>query len=209
MPGAGGPEGVGWRRLSSVDLTRLFALGANDARTPLATLNGYARTLASELAGTERASWAATVKESAEELEEIVERLALVARIHEGRYTPVLVEVPLDELAAAAVAALGAERVELSGHGEPVLVERAAVEDALTACARATMRHGPLERVSVDLEGRSISFGPVLENARPVLAREEMREFGLGAALLVLDALGSELSLEGERFVVALPQKPR
>ena len=192
--------------LDPPELARLFALGVNDARTPLATLSGYARTLSRQLAGSDAASYAATVEESAREVEEIVERLALAARIQEGRYAPVLVEVSTSELAEAAVDALGADRVVVGGQGGVALVDRSAVEDALTSCARATMRHGAIDSVSIELDGTSMSYGPVLENARPVLSGEEMREFGAGAALLVLEALGCELAVRAERFVVVLPQ---
>ena len=39
--------------------------------------------------------------------------------------------------------------------------------------------------IVVAVDGPAISYAPVLENARPVLGGEEMREFGIGAALLV------------------------
>ncbi|MGI9658806.1 MAG: histidine kinase dimerization/phospho-acceptor domain-containing protein [Gaiellaceae bacterium] len=197
---------MGLAGLEPPELARLFALGANDARTPLATLTGYARTLSRELSAGDAAEYAATIEESAGELEDIVERLALVARIQEGRYTPSLVEVETADLARAAIQALGAERVELSGQGARARVDRSPAEDALTACARATMRHGAIDRVTIELDGRSVSYGPVMENARPVLGGGEMREFGVGSALLVLRALGCQLSVEGDRFVVVLPE---
>ena len=195
-------------RVDPRTLARLFALGANDARTALATLTGYARTLSRELEGTEAAAYATTVEESAREVEAIVERLALVARIQEGRYSPVLVDADTVELARAAQDELGGDRVELEGKGVRLLIDRAPVEDALTACARAAMRHGATDSVSITVDGASISYAPIRENARPVLGGEEIREFGIGAALLVLDALGSKTALEGERFEVRLAEQP-
>ena len=195
--------------LDPPQLARLFALGANDAGTPLATLTGYARTLARQLEGTDAGELAATIETSACEIRAIVERLGLVARIEEGRYTPMLVEARTDELARAVAAALGADRVHVSGHGETVLVDRAPVEDALIDCARAIMRHGAIDEVAIEVANTSISYEPVRENARPVLEGTETREFGLGASLLVLEALGSTLTLERERFVVALPKELR
>lgn len=190
-------------------LARLFALGANDARTPLATLTGYARTLGRQLEGSESAAYVATIEESAREIETIVERLALVARIQEGRYAPVLVEARVEDLVDAARNALGPDRVAVRGEGTTVLVDRAPVEDALTACARATMRHGAIDEVTVTVDGALVSYAPIRENARPVLSGEEMREFGIGSALLVLGALGSTFRLEGERFDVQLAKQPR
>lgn len=190
-------------------LARLFALGANDLKTPLATLTGYARTLARQLEGSETSGYAETLLGSAGEIEEIAERLALVARIHEGRYAPRLAGVSTGELAEAAVRALGEDRVHVEGTGEAVVVDLGPVEDAVIACARATMRHGAIDSVTIRVSGTSLSFGPVRENARPVLDGSEMREFGIGAALLVLRALGAELAVEEDRFVVRLPQQPR
>lgn len=195
-------------RLDPLALARLFALGANDARTPLATLTGYARTLARQLEGSPSADYAATIEESAREIETIVERLALVARIQEGRYAPVLVEARVEDLVEAARTALGPDRVEVRGEGTTVLVDRAPVEDALTACARAAMRHGAIDDVTITIEGALISYAPIRENARPVLGGSETREFGVGSALLVLGALGATLRLEGERFDVQLAEQP-
>jgi len=189
------------------DLARLFALGANDVRTPLATLSGFTRTLARELADDERGEYAVTIEESAGQISGIVERLALIARIQEGRYTPPALEsVPAGELARAAVKALGADRVDVRGEGAPVEVARQPTEEALTACARAAMRHGGTDSVIIDVEETGLTFHPIHENARPVLGGSELREFGAAAALIVLETLGIDTEVVGDRFRIQLPQ---
>ncbi len=194
-------------RLDSRDLARLFALGANDARTPLATLTGYSRTLARELTDDPRLEYASTIEESATQIGGIVERLALVARIQEGRYTPPAPRPVLaEELARATATALGSERVDVRGEGVSVNVAREPTEEALIACARAAMRHSGTDVVIIDVADAALTFHPIHENARPVLDGSELREFGLAAALIVLETLGIETHVVGDRFVVRLPK---
>lgn len=195
------------KKLDSDELARLFSLGANDARTPLATLAGFSRTLARELEDDARGDYAATIEESAVQIGEIVDRLALVARIQEGRYTPPPPEsVRAGELAGAAVTALGAERVLVRGEGALVSVSRRPVEDALISCARAAMRHGGMDSVMITVADATLMFAPILENARPVLEGSEIREFGAATALIVLGTLGVGTALLEDRFLVELPQ---
>ena len=189
------------------ELARLFSLGANDARTPLATLTGYSRTLARELADDPRGDYAATLEESVAAIASIVEQLAVVARIREGRYTPPSPEaVTTEDLARASATALGPERVEVRGEGTTITVAREPVEDALTACARATMRHGGTDLVAIEALETTLTFQPIHENARGVLSGTEIREFGVAAALLVLRTLGSTTAVVDDRFVVELPK---
>jgi len=193
--------------LDGAELARLFSLGANDARTPLATLTGYSRTLARELAEDPRGNYAATLEESVAEIGNIVEQLAIVARIHEGRYAPPTLEVvTTEDLARASATALGPERVEVRGEGTTITVAREPVEDALTACARAAMRHGGTDLVAIEVVATTLTFQPIHENARGVLGGTEIREFGVAAALLVLRTLGSTTSIVNDCFVVELPK---
>ncbi len=189
------------------ELARLFSLGAHAARTPLATLTGYSRTLARELAEDTRGDYAATLEESVREIGNIVEQLAMVARIHEGRYiSPAPEAVATRDLALASARALGPERVEVRGDGMTITVAREPIEDALTACARAAMRHGGTDLVAIDVAETTLTFQPIHENARGVLGGTEIREFGVAAALLVLRTLGSTTAIVGDRFVVELPK---
>lgn len=194
-------------RFDGAELARLFSLGANDARTPLATLTGYSRTLVRELKDDPRGDYALTLEESVREIGNIVEQLAMVARIHEGRYTPPTPEtVATRALALASVSALGQERVEVRGDGTTITVAREPIEDALTACARAAMRHSGTDLVAINVVETTLTFQPIHENARGVLGGTEIREFGVAAALLVLRTLGSTTAIVDDRFVVELPK---
>ena len=195
--------------LDPPDLARGCSPSGRTTRVRRSRRSADARTLARQLEGTEKSELATTIEASAAEIVAIVDRLALVARIQEGRYAPALVEARSDDLAHAAAAALGTERVRVTGVGDAVLVDRAPVEDALIACARAIMRHGAIDEMTIDVAGSVLSYASVLANARPVMSGSETREFGLGVSLIVLKALGSTLTLEGERFVVSLPKELR
>lgn len=188
-------------------LVRLVALGANDARTPLATLTGFAKTLCGSIRTEPEASYVRRISETAAQTGEIVDELALVARIQEGRYEPLPVEVSTDELVSDVRSALGIGRVAVSGRGTIVLVERRPAVRALTALARAAMRHGALDSVEIVLDGAALRLSPILPNAEPVLTGREVREFGAAAALVVIAAMGGEAAALGEALVVRLPQE--
>ncbi len=188
-------------------LVRLVALGANDVRTPLATLTGFAQTLCGSIATEPEAGYARTIKETAAQISQIIDELALVARIQEGRYEPACVQVPSDELVSDVRAAFDEGRVTVSGQGAAVRVERQPTIRALTALARAAMRHGALDSIDIALDGAALRLSPIGPNAEPVLAGTEVREFGAAAALVVIGAMGGEAAVVGEALVVRLPQE--
>lgn len=187
-------------------LPRLFALGANDVRTPLATLTGYARTLAREDLEPTAQAYVATIAESAEQIRYVVEALSLAARIAEGRYTPTVEGADSLELAGEAARRFDAGRVRVAGSGTTVRVDRLQVIDAIAAFARATMRHGGLDDVEVSVDGVTLSFSPVAENAVPVLSGDELREFGAAVALMVVSSLGGSTAVAGGVLSVRLPE---
>lgn len=188
-------------------LLRLVALGVNDLRTPLATLGGFARTLASAGLPEPEAGYARTIEESGLQIASIVEDLNLLARIVEGRWQPLLAEVSSRELVEEAAARFEPGRVRVAGDaGAPVRVDRGPTVRALAALTRATMRHGALdEGIDVLVVGPTVILSPIEPNARPVLAGEESRDFGAGAALRIVHALGGSTRLDGDRFELVLP----
>lgn len=188
-------------------LLRLVALGVNDLRTPLATLGGFARTLASAGLPEPEAGYARTIEESGLQIASIVEDLNLLARIVEGRWQPLVAAVSSRELVEEAAARFEPGRVRVAGDaGATVHVDRGPTVRALAALTRATMRHGALDDgIEVFVAGPSVILAPVEPNARPVLAAEESRDFGAGAALRIVQALGGSTRLDGDRFEIALP----
>src|SRR5262245_57247384 len=91
---------------------RLVELACHDLRTPLATVNGFTKTIlrAGELT---ELRFVDLIHEAAAEMAVLVEQLGLAARIAAGRYDPHLGEANTLELAAAS-------GVPASGEGAAV-----------------------------------------------------------------------------------------
>jgi hypothetical protein len=73
---------------------RLTSLAAHDLRTPLATVFGFARTIQRSAELEPPASrYVEMIVEASLQMTELLEKLALVARIEADRYEPLLAEV--------------------------------------------------------------------------------------------------------------------
>ena len=184
---------------------RLVSLACHDLRTPLATVHGFARTLARLDLEEPAARYVEMIDAAAAQLAELVDELALVARIECGRFQPRLETVDSLELARAAAAELEEGVAEVSGDGAPVAVERDATRRAIRQLTRATRRHGGLESVTVEVRGPDIGIAPVAGTAPGVVTGTDLRELGAAAAVLFLRAAGGSVELDGDRLVIALP----
>lgn len=178
------------------DFSRLVSLACHDLRTPLATVQGFAKTMLrmDELDAEKRARYLGLIDTSADELASLLDLLSLAARIEGGRYDPVVREA--DSLSLAPEGATGA--------GSTVRVDPEAVERALAALVRAASRHGGVE-VAVSVAGPRIAFEPVVEEAAPIVLGDSMKDLGAAVGVRVIRALGGEVTLDGERLVVTLP----
>ena len=178
------------------DFSRLVSLACHDLRTPLATVQGFAKTMLrmDELDEEKRRRYLGLIDNSADELAHLLDLLSLAARIEGGRYDPVVREA--DSLALAPAGATGA--------GTIVRVDPEPVERALAALVRAAERHGGVD-VAAAVDGPRVSIEPVVEGAGPVVLGESAKDLGAAVAVLLLRALGAEVALDGERLVVTLP----
>ena len=180
----------------AADFPSLVSLACHDLRTPLSTVQGFAKTLLrlEELDGEKAARYLGLIDAASGELVELLDLVSLAARIEGGRYDPVVREADTLELAPAGA----------SGTGATVTVDPDAVTRALAALARAAARHGDVE-VTTTVDGPRVSFEPVLAEAAPVVLGEEQKDLGAAVAVRLVRALGGELALEGERLTVTLP----
>jgi signal transduction histidine kinase len=179
---------------------RLVSLACHDLRTPLATIYGFARTLARTAELDERsARFLQMIEQASEQMTGLLDQLGVAARIEGGRWEP-----GLREADTVALATSGDERVTVIGDGEPVQTDPEAVAQALAALAEAAIRHGPTERVTWDVRGRELALSPVLPGAAPVVTGEDPRDLGSLVARIVIEALGGSLELDGETLHVAL-----
>jgi signal transduction histidine kinase len=177
------------------DFARLVSLACHDLRTPLATVHGFAKTLSrlEELEPEKVRRYVELISGASDELVELLDLLALAARIEGGRYEPVLREV--DSLGLAPAGA--------TGEGATVRVDPEQASRSLAALARAAARHGGTD-VSAAVDGREISIGPVAPGAVPVVLGVEQKDLGAAVAVRLLRALGGEVAHDGDRVTVTL-----
>ena len=184
---------------------RLVALACHDLRTPLATVHGFARTLARLDLEEPAARYVEMIEAASTQLGELVEELSLVARVESGRFQPRLETVDSLQLVREAAGELEEGAAQVRGNGSPVEVERDAARRAIRQLARAARRHGGLESVAVEVAGARVSVSPLEGTASGVVTGEELRELGAVSAVILLRALGSTIELEGDALVIALP----
>jgi len=186
---------------------RLISLAAHDLRTPLATIHGFAQTLARmEDLGEPKQRYVGMIREAARQLTDLLDEVGLAARIEEGRYDPNLQPVDTAELARGAAAELGEDRVVVAGEGREVEVDVEATRRGVAALAQAALRHGGLDQVDVRVDGASLAISPVTASSRLVLVGEELRDLGAAVAVRLVQALGGSVELDGDSLVVRLPE---
>jgi signal transduction histidine kinase len=185
---------------------RLVSLACHDLRTPLATVHGFASTIARTAQLEEPASrYIEMIEIASGQLANLLDELGLAARIEAGRYEPTKTEVALGELVRAAAARLDEDMVRVAGEGEPVTVDAPAAERALAALVRCALRHGGLEHVDVRVEGREVRISPITPASAPVVLGEDLRDLGAAVAVRLIPALGGSVELADETLLVRLP----
>jgi signal transduction histidine kinase len=184
---------------------QLVSLACHDLRTPLATVFGFARTMAHMELTPPTDRYIEMIEAASDQMDELIEELALVARIRAGRFEPRLTEVDSLELARAAGAAFDESRVDVAGTGAAVRVPEEEMRRALSQLARAASRHGGFDSVALDVDGATLTVSPVSRASGPVLLGEELRDLGAAAGAELVRALGGSLDVDDERLVVRLP----
>jgi signal transduction histidine kinase len=184
---------------------RLVSIACHDLRTPLATVHGFAHTLGRAELGQPADRYVEMIAAATAQLAELLDELALVARIESGRFEPRLEAFDSLELARSAAAELEEGAVDVSGSGARVAIERDAAVRALRQLARAARRHGGHDSVSLSVRGAELELSPVGRNAAGVVTGAEFRELGAAAAVALVRALGGSLELQDDRLLVRLP----
>jgi signal transduction histidine kinase len=192
--------------LADERFARLVSIACHDIRTPLATVLGFARTLARVELADPAPRYVEMIEEASTQVAGLVDQLALVTRIVEGRYQPTLAEVDSLELTRQAAADVGEEPGAIGGEGALVQVDEAAVQRAVGQLLRAARRHGGLEAISATVQGPVIELGPITKFSGPVVAGESLKELGAAAGVMVIEALGGSVEVDGELARIRLPQ---
>jgi signal transduction histidine kinase len=192
--------------LTDTSFSRLVSLACHDLRTPLATVNGFARTLdRGTLLAPPADRYIEMIVAAAGQLDELLDELALAARIEGARYEPNLQEVNTRDIAEVCVERLGADRVRVQGEGITVRVDVPAVERGVSALVQSALRHGGLDEVEVRVDGMTIEVEPVTDAAAPVVLAHDLRDLGAAVAVRLLEHHGASLSVEGRVLRIRLP----
>ena len=179
---------------------RVVSLACHDLRTPLATIYGFARTLTRAGDLDERSMrFLEMIEEASEQMTTLLDELGVAARIEGERWEPALVEADTLELAQS-----GDERIAVEGSGETIETERESVTRSLEAFAIAAVRHGPVDRVTWCVDGRSLALSPITASAGPVVLGDDLKDLGSIVGRMVVERLGGSLELDGETLVVRL-----
>ena len=184
---------------------QLVSLACHDLRTPLATASGFAHTL-QRLDSLEGPAdrYVDMIGAATEQMAELLDLLGAAARIEAGRF-----DVQSREAGSRArVDAAGAPRARQAGSagaGATVPVAPPWAETSLASLAECVRRHGGLEQVTLAVDGAAVSIGPVADGVGAIALGDDLKDFGAAVGSRVLDAMGAELEVDGERLVVRLP----
>jgi len=187
------------------DFARLVSLACHDLRTPLATVHGFATTLARG-GGLEPPAdrYVEMIDAASGQLAELIDELSLASRIESGRYDPTMREADTLELAQAAAARLGEDRVHVTGTGTALETDAGAVERGLAALFQSALRHGGLDNVEVEVDGEAIRLSPVTPASAPVVLGEDLRDLGAAVAVRLVRKLGGSVAVTGETVEIRL-----
>ena len=184
---------------------RLVSLACHDLRTPLATVHGFATTLARGGDLEPPADrYVEMIDAASAQIAELIEELSLAARIESDRYQPTPREANMLELAHAAAARLGEERVHVTGSGAAVETDVDALERGLAALFQSALRHGGLDSVEVEVDGAEVRLSPVTTASAPVVLGDDLRDLGAAVAVRLVRRLGGSVSVDGETLQIRI-----
>jgi signal transduction histidine kinase len=185
---------------------RLVSLACHDLRTPLATVYGFARTLAHTDLEAPADRYVEMIEAASDQLDMLIEELAILARIEAGHFDPQLAELDSLQLAHAAARELEEGRVDVVGSGQAIRAPEKEMRHALAQLARAASRHGGIDSVSLAVDGATVTISPVTRASAPVLLAVEPRDLGAASATALIRALGGSVEVQNDRLVVLLPR---
>jgi signal transduction histidine kinase len=190
---------------NDTSFARLVSLACHDVRTPLATVHGFATTLARTAQLDPPADrYLEMIETASSQIAELLDELSLAARIEGGRYEPALREADTLALARAAADRLGDDRVRVSGEGARVETDLDAVDRGLSALVQATLRHGGLDEVAVVVRGAEVDVSPVTESSASVVLGRDLRDLGAAVAVRLIETLGGSVAVSDGRLTIRL-----
>jgi signal transduction histidine kinase len=190
---------------NDTSFARLVSLACHDVRTPLATVHGFVRTLVrtGELAPPAD-RYLEMIEAASGQIAELLDELSLAARLESGRYEPTLRDADTLELARAAAARLGEDRVSVSGEGAVVQTDPVALDRGVSALVQASLRHGGLDEVEVRVRGAALDVSPITDSSAPVVLGQDLRDLGAAVAVRLVESLGGTVTVADGTLTIAL-----
>jgi len=184
---------------------RLVSLACHDVRTPLATVHGFAATLAKTVEVAPPGDrYVEMILAASAQIAELLDELSVAARIAGGRYDPHLREVDTLQLAEGAAERLGSDRVRVSGSGAAVRTDVESVDRGVSALVQSALRHGGLDEVAVIVDGAVIRVSPIVDSAAKVVLGEDLRDLGAAVAVRLIEALGGTVAVVDGTLAIRL-----
>ena len=190
---------------NDTSFARLVSLACHDVRTPLATVHGFAKTLARTVeldAPADR--YVEMIEAASAQMAELLDELSLVARIESGRYDPGLRVTDTLAIARAAAERLGEDRVKVGGEGSAVTTDVDGIDRGVSALVQAALRHGGLDEVHVVVRGAVIEVSPITASSAAVVLGVELRDLGAAVAVRLIEFLGGTVEVEDGTLTIAL-----
>jgi signal transduction histidine kinase len=187
---------------------QLVSLACHDLRTPLATASGFARTLQRlDEIGQPAARYVEMIGAATDQLAALLDLLGAVTRIEAGRFEPQLRPMGTRELADDAARRIGDGRAAVEGEGTEVRADPQWAAVSLSALAEAARRHGGLERITISVDGPSVSIGPIVDDAGAIAIGEDLRDFAAAVGTQVLQNSGAGVEVDGDSLRVRFPER--
>jgi signal transduction histidine kinase len=170
---------------------RLVSLACHDLRTPLATINGFAKTLTRTGTLAERESrFVDLIVAAADQMTALLDQLGVAARIESDRYEPPLAEADTLELARS-----DDPRIATEGTGETIETDVGGIRRSLESLARCAAVHGSVPQVTWRVQGRRLTLSPLAGDAAAVVSGDSPRDLGSLVARLVIERLGGSFAV--------------
>jgi signal transduction histidine kinase len=184
---------------------QLVSLACHDLRTPLATASGFARTLERlDTLEPPATRYVEMIGAAADQLADLLDLLSVAARIESERFEPQFTEVSARELAEDAAGRLNGTAV-VEGDGAEVRAEANWGAAAVAAVAEAARRHGGLDQITLEVDGRSIAVSPIRDDAGAIAVGDDLKDFAAAVGTRVLTATGVSVDPAGDRIEIIFP----